>query len=93
MMSPQLADRSIKYPRRIIEDVLVKVDTLIFLVDFIVLNMEEDREVLLILRRLFLGIVRALIDVKEGNFELRVQDNKITFKVFEATKPPMEIES
>ena len=35
-MSLQSADRSIKHPRGIIEDVLVKVDKLIFLVDFVV---------------------------------------------------------
>ena len=44
-VSLQLADRSIKHPRGIIEDVLVKVDKFIFPVDFIVLDMEEDREV------------------------------------------------
>ena len=38
-----LADKSIKYPKRVIEDVLVKVKKLYFLVDFIVLNMEADR--------------------------------------------------
>ncbi|KAL0361204.1 UNVERIFIED_CONTAM: hypothetical protein Sradi_3804900 [Sesamum radiatum] len=38
----QLADRSIKYPRGIVEDVLVKVGKLIILVDLIVLDMEED---------------------------------------------------
>ncbi|XP_068644653.1 uncharacterized protein [Aristolochia californica] len=48
-ISLQLADRSIKYPRGIIEDVLVKVDKFIFLVDFVVLDMEEDEEVPLIL--------------------------------------------
>ncbi|XP_073120822.1 uncharacterized protein [Henckelia pumila] len=41
-MSLQLADRSIKYPRGIIEDVLVKVDKFIFSMDFVVLDMEED---------------------------------------------------
>ncbi|XP_015384897.1 uncharacterized protein LOC107176625 [Citrus sinensis] len=35
----QLADRSIKYPRGIVEDVLVKVDKFIFPADFIVLDM------------------------------------------------------
>ena len=38
----QLADRYIKYPRGMIEDVLVKVDKFIFPADFIVLDMEED---------------------------------------------------
>jgi len=48
-ISLQLADRSITYPRGIIEDVLVKVDKFIFPVDFVVLDMEEDEEVSLIL--------------------------------------------
>ncbi|XP_073153095.1 uncharacterized protein [Henckelia pumila] len=47
----QLADRSIKYPRGIIEDVLVKVDKFIFPVDFVVLDMEEDLDMPLILGR------------------------------------------
>ncbi|XP_062119042.1 uncharacterized protein LOC133832752 [Humulus lupulus] len=38
----QLADRSIKHPRGLIEDVLVTVDKFIFPADFIVLDMEED---------------------------------------------------
>ncbi|XP_062085925.1 uncharacterized protein LOC133792031 [Humulus lupulus] len=37
-----LADRSVKHPRVIIEDVLMKLDKFIFLADFIVLDMEED---------------------------------------------------
>jgi hypothetical protein len=36
----QLADRSIKKPRRIVEDVIIKVDKFFFLVDFIVLDTE-----------------------------------------------------
>ena len=36
----QLADRSIKYPRGIIEDVLVQVNDSVIPVDFIVLDME-----------------------------------------------------
>ena len=39
-VSLQLADRSITYPRGIVEDVLFKVDKFIFPVDFIVLDME-----------------------------------------------------
>ena len=41
----QLADRSIKHPRGVIEDVLIKVDKFIFPIDFIVLDIEEDREI------------------------------------------------
>ncbi|XP_062103111.1 uncharacterized protein LOC133814130 [Humulus lupulus] len=45
----QLADCSVKHLRRIIENVLVKVDKFIFPADFIVLDMEEDANVPLIL--------------------------------------------
>ena len=45
----QLPDRSLKHPRGIIEDVLVKVNKFIFPADFIVLDMEEDKEIPIIL--------------------------------------------
>ena len=45
----QLADKSLKHPRGVIEDMLGKVDKFIFRVDFIVLDMEEDREIPIIL--------------------------------------------
>ena len=41
----QLADKSFKHPRGMIEDVLVKVDKFIFPADFIVLDIEEDKEI------------------------------------------------
>ena len=46
-----------------IEDVLVKVDKFIFPADFIALDMEENREIPIILGRLFLATDRAMIDV------------------------------
>ena len=42
-VSLQLADRSVAYPRGIVEDVFVKVDKFMFPADFIILDMEEDR--------------------------------------------------
>ena len=48
-MSIQLANRSIKYPRDIIEDVLVKIVKFIFPVDFVILEMDENIRVPLIL--------------------------------------------
>ena len=65
----QLENRSLKQPRggggggggggrgRVIEDVLVKVDKFIFRVDFIVLDMEEDKEIHIVLGRPFLATV------------------------------------
>ncbi|XP_022867335.1 uncharacterized protein LOC111387048 [Olea europaea var. sylvestris] len=45
----QLEDRSLTHPRGIIEDVLVKVEKFIFPADFLILDMEEDKDVPLIL--------------------------------------------
>ena len=69
-----------------IEDVLVKVDKFIFLVDFIILDMEEDKEIPIILGRPFLATDRALIDMKKGELRPRVQEEVITFNVFNAFK-------
>ncbi|XP_021769858.1 uncharacterized protein LOC110734105 [Chenopodium quinoa] len=45
----QLADRSNVYPKGVVEDVLVKVDGLIFPADFYVLDMEHDKQAVPIL--------------------------------------------
>ncbi|XP_031255354.1 uncharacterized protein LOC116113346 [Pistacia vera] len=92
-ISLQLADRSIKHPRGIIEDVLVKVDKFIFMADFFVLDMEEDKEIPLILGQPFLSTGRALIDVQEGKLIMRVQEEEVTFNVLETLKVPSKQDS
>ncbi|KAM1642713.1 hypothetical protein EV2_012871 [Malus domestica] len=81
----QLADRSIIYPRRVIEDVIVKVDNLYLPADFMVLDMDEDLTTLIILGRLFLATARTLIDVEAGTLTFRVEDQTVVFKLFEAS--------
>ncbi|XP_031279109.1 uncharacterized protein LOC116137554 [Pistacia vera] len=44
-MTLQLIDRSVKYPRGIVEDILVQVYKLIVLVDFVVLDMEQTQTI------------------------------------------------
>ncbi|KAF7802238.1 uncharacterized protein G2W53_041349 [Senna tora] len=87
-----MADRSIAYPRGIIENVLVKVDKLILPVDFIVLDYEEDKNVPIILGRPFLATGRTIIDVQKGELTMRVQDQEVKFNVFKAMKLPGETE-
>ena len=82
----QVADKSLKHPRGVIEDVLVKVDKFIFLADFIVLDMEEDKEIPIILGRPFLATGRAMIEVQRGKPKLRVQEDEVKFNVFKAVK-------
>ncbi|KAJ8762772.1 hypothetical protein K2173_022901 [Erythroxylum novogranatense] len=67
-ISLQLADRSITYPRGIIEDVLVKVEKFIFPMDFLVLDMEEDIDIPIILGRPFMATARTIIDVQPELF-------------------------
>ncbi|XP_057532890.1 uncharacterized protein LOC130810779 [Amaranthus tricolor] len=60
----QMADRSVKYPLGILEDIPVRVGKFYIPVDFVVLDMEEDRQISIILGRPFLHTAGAVIDVK-----------------------------
>ncbi|KAM6546008.1 hypothetical protein CsatB_026744 [Cannabis sativa] len=88
----QLADRSMAHPEGKIEDVLVQVDKFIFPADFIILDYEADREVPIILGRSFLATGRTLIDVQKGELTMPVNDQQVTFNVFNAMRFPDEIE-
>ena len=87
-MSLQLADRSVKFPRGIVKNMLVKVDKFIFPVDFVILDMDEDSKVPLILGRPFLATARAVIDVLDGKLTLRVDDDAVTFDIQRSMKYP-----
>ena len=69
---------------------MVKVDKFIFPADFIVLDMEEDKEIPIILGRPFLATSRAMIDVQRGELKLRVQEEEVKFNVFEAVRHQAE---
>ncbi|KAL8147467.1 hypothetical protein AgCh_004972 [Apium graveolens] len=88
----QLTNRSITYPRGIVEDVLVKVEKLIFPADFVILDFEEDKKILITLGRPFLATGQTLIDVQKGELTMRVLDQDVTFNVFNAMKFPTENE-
>ncbi|GJV04884.1 DNA-directed DNA polymerase [Tanacetum coccineum] len=49
-MSLELVDRSIQYPRGIIDNVLIKVDKFILPIDFVILDMPEDSRITLRVR-------------------------------------------
>lgn len=89
----QLADRLLTYPRGIIEDVLIKVEKFIFPVDFLILDMEEDKDVPLILERPFLATGGAIIDVQRGQLILRLGEEQISFNAFKAMRFSTESDS
>ena len=55
--------------------------------------MEEDKEVPIILGRPFLAMGRVLIDVQKGELRQRVQEEEVTFSVFNAIKHPYDNDS
>ena len=82
----QLVDRSLTYPWGAVEDVLVKVGKVILLVDFIVLDMEEDPDVPFILGRPFLAIGGTLIDVQSGDLTFRMNVKEMKFSIYHPTQ-------
>nr|GFC54364.1 reverse transcriptase domain-containing protein [Tanacetum cinerariifolium] len=65
-MTLELADRSVSKSIGIAKDVKVKVGMFHFPADFVLVDFEPDPRVPLIIRRCFLKIGRALIDVHKG---------------------------
>ncbi|KAJ9189474.1 hypothetical protein P3X46_000762, partial [Hevea brasiliensis] len=80
-ISLQLADRSIKYPEGILENVPLKVGKFYIPVDFVILDMEEDFNIPIILGRPFLATAGALIDVKGEKLTLRVSEEQLVFNI------------
>ena len=81
-----MADRTLAQPEGILKDVLIKVGKFIFPVDVVVIDIEEDKQVPLLLGRPFLAIGTALIDVKKGELALRVRDEAVHFNLNHSLK-------
>ena len=64
-MTLQMVERTMAQPDGILEDVQIKVENFIFPVNFVVIDMEENKQIPLLLGRSFLAIGAALIDVKK----------------------------
>ena len=67
---------------------LTRVGKFNFPVDFIVIDIEEDKQVPLLLGRPFLETRAALIDVKKGELTLRVGDEAVHFNLNHSLKQP-----
>src|SRR3954465_6018917 len=89
-MNLQLADKSTTLPYGIAQDMLVKVDKFLFPVDFVVIDMEEDKDSPIILGRPLMKTARMMIDIDDGIMKLRVQDEEVCFNLFEAMKLPKD---
>ncbi|XP_012477520.1 uncharacterized protein LOC105793139 [Gossypium raimondii] len=87
----QLADRLVIYPEGLLEDVLVKVNELVFLADFYIINMKDDNSTNsfdILLGRLFLSTASAKIDVRSGTLIIEFDGEIVKFNVYEAMNHP-----
>nr|GEU63968.1 reverse transcriptase domain-containing protein [Tanacetum cinerariifolium] len=87
-MTLELATQTVSYPACIAEDVLVKVGKFTFPADFVVVDYDVDPRVPFILRRPFLRMACALVDIHDEEFTLCVCDEKLVFNVESTSKYP-----
>ena len=71
---------------KVVEDVLVKVCHFTFPVDFVIMDIEEDAGISFILGRPFMLTANCIVDMGNDNLEMNVDDQKVTFNLFEAIK-------
>ena len=81
-----LADRSVKIPKGIVEDVLVKIDKFYYPVDFVVLDTEPiangPNHVPIILGRPFLATANAIINFRNGVMQLTFGNMTLELNIF-----------
>ena len=81
-----LADRSVKIPKGIVENVLMKVDKFYYLVDFVVLDTEPiasvPNYVPIILGRPFLATSNAIINCRNGVMQLTFGNMILELNIF-----------
>nr|XP_009781813.1 PREDICTED: uncharacterized protein LOC104230647 [Nicotiana sylvestris] len=86
----KLADRTVKRPSGILDDVLVQVGKFVFPADFVILDCRVDEEIPIILGRPLLATGRALIEIETGELKMRLTDEEITFNVQKSMQRPSE---
>ncbi|KAK9666212.1 hypothetical protein RND81_14G168800 [Saponaria officinalis] len=89
-MTLQLADMSVKSSMGVLEDVPVKVGKYLIPIDFVVLDIPEDRHTPIILGRPFLATGGVLIDVKDGRLTFRIEGDKVEFHLPNLVKGPKQ---
>ncbi|XP_075500024.1 uncharacterized protein LOC142538597 [Primulina tabacum] len=87
-LSLQMADKSVRTPLVIVEDVELKIDKIRLLADFVVLDMGNSQNVRAILGRPFLATAGAVIDLRQGKLTMAVDGQNIELKAFKISYDP-----
>ncbi|XP_059642050.1 uncharacterized protein LOC132284005 [Cornus florida] len=90
----QLADRSTKQPRGIVEDILIKVDKFYFPVDFVVLDTEPvpnpTTYIPIILGRPFIATANATINYRSDIMDISFCNIMVKLNVFNTSQHPID---
>ena len=94
MVTLQLADRSMKRPRGIIEDVLIKVDKFYFHMDFIMIDTEPVHDLVnqipVILGQPFLAMANALINCRMRVMKISFGNMTVELNIFNFNTQPLD---
>ena len=92
-----LADRSVKIPKGIVEDVMVKVDKFYYPVDFVVLDTEPiangPNHVPIILGRPFLATANAIINCRNRVMQLTFGNMTLELNIFHLSNKHEQMEN
>ncbi|KAJ4756970.1 F7F22.17 [Rhynchospora pubera] len=87
-MTLKLADSTTRLPLGVLKDVPVQVGKFLVPGDFVVMEMEVDKEVPIILGRPFLRTAGVMMDALEGTILVRVGGERLLFSIDHAMKCP-----
>ncbi|XP_050895202.1 uncharacterized protein LOC127101804 [Lathyrus oleraceus] len=88
-----LVDSFMKHPLGVVQDVLVHVDGLTFPIDVVVIDMKNDSEGSVILRRPFLATGKEKIDMETSELILKFNKENMVFDAYQWTPYVDDIET
>ncbi|XP_071700099.1 uncharacterized protein [Rutidosis leptorrhynchoides] len=77
----QLADHTIRYPKGIVENILVKVNRFLYPTDFVVMDIKEDLNTPIVLGWPFMNTDRTVIDMYNQTRVLRSHEESVTYRI------------
>ena len=84
-----LADRSVRVPEGVLDDVPIRINDCHVPTDFVVLKYQNEPKEPLILGRPFLATAGAIIDIKEGRICLNIGNIPMTFVMEKLIRRPL----
>ncbi|KAJ6923564.1 hypothetical protein NC652_017020 [Populus alba x Populus x berolinensis] len=89
----QLADKSNLYPEGVVEDVLIRVNELIFPMNFYIIDMDDEYPTHILLGRSFMKMARTKMNVYKGTLSVEFNGEIVIFNIFDAMKYLKDSES